>query len=86
MKQLALVLLWSIAFGSGASAQPTPERTYRVGVISISSSSIELFRRFAVPELAKRGFVEGPQSHARDAVRRATRHSGACKRSGRHQA
>ena len=59
MKQLALVLLWSIAFGSAASAQPTPERTYRVGVISISASSIELFRRFAVPELAKRGFVEG---------------------------
>src|SRR6202047_2037867 len=59
MKQLALVLLWSIAFGSAASAQPTPERAYRVGVISISASSIELFRRFAVPELAKRGFVEG---------------------------
>jgi putative ABC transport system substrate-binding protein len=59
MKQLALVLLWSIAFGSAASAQPTPERTYRVGVISISAGSIELFRRFAVPELAKRGFVEG---------------------------
>ena len=59
MKQLALVLLWSIAFGSAASAQPTPERTYRVGVISISASSIELFRRFTVPELAKRGFVEG---------------------------
>ena len=59
MKQLALVLLWSIAFGSAASAQPTPERTYRVGFISISASSIELFRRFAVPELAKRGFVEG---------------------------
>src|SRR5579859_233995 len=59
MKQLALVLLWSIAFGSAASAQPTPERTYRVGVISTSTTSIELFRRFAVPELAKRGFVEG---------------------------
>jgi hypothetical protein len=59
MKQFALVLLWSIAFGSAASAQPTPERTYRVGVISISAGSIELFRRFAVPELAKRGFVEG---------------------------
>jgi putative tryptophan/tyrosine transport system substrate-binding protein len=59
MKQLALVLLWSIAFGSAASAQPTPERTYRVGVISTSATSIELFRRFAVPELAKRGFVEG---------------------------
>jgi hypothetical protein len=59
MKQLALVLLWSIAFGSAASAQPTPERTFRVGVISISASSIELFRRFGVPELEKRGFVEG---------------------------
>jgi putative tryptophan/tyrosine transport system substrate-binding protein len=59
MKQLALVLLWSVAFGSAASAQPTPERTYRVGVISISAGSIELFRRFGVPELAKRGFVEG---------------------------
>jgi len=59
MKQFALVLLWSIAFGSAASAQPPPEHTYRVGVISISVSSIELFRRFAVPELARRGFVEG---------------------------
>jgi putative tryptophan/tyrosine transport system substrate-binding protein len=59
LKRLSLVLLWSIAFGSAASAQPTPERTYRVGVISISASSIELFRRFSVPELAKRGFVEG---------------------------
>ena len=59
MKRLALVLLWSIAFGSAASAQQTPERTYRVGVISLSASSIEQFRRFAVPELAKRGFVEG---------------------------
>ena len=58
MKQLALVLLWSIAFGSAASAQPTPERTYRVGFISTSTTSIELFRQFAVPELAKRGFVE----------------------------
>jgi hypothetical protein len=27
MKQLALVLLWSIAFGSAAVAQPTLERT-----------------------------------------------------------
>ena len=59
MKQFTLALLWSIAFGSAASAQPTQERTYRVGFISISVSSIELFRRFAVPELAKRGFVEG---------------------------
>jgi ABC-type uncharacterized transport system substrate-binding protein len=59
MKRLALVLLWSLALGSAASAQPTPERTYRVGVISTSATSIELFRRFAVPELAKRGFVEG---------------------------
>jgi putative tryptophan/tyrosine transport system substrate-binding protein len=59
MKRLALVLLWSIAFGSAASAQPTPQRTYRVGFISISAGSIELFRRFGVPELAKRGFVEG---------------------------
>ena len=59
MKQLALVLLWSIAFGSAASAQPTTQRTYRVGFISVSSGSIELFRRFGVPELAKRGFVEG---------------------------
>ena len=59
MKRLALVLLWSIAFGTAVSAQPTPERTYRVGFISISSGSIELFRWFGVPELAKRGFVEG---------------------------
>ena len=58
MKRRTLVLLWSIAFGSAASAQPTPERTSRVGFISISSGSIELFRRFGVPELAKRGFVE----------------------------
>jgi putative ABC transport system substrate-binding protein len=59
MKQLALVLLWSIAFGSAASAQPTPERTYRVGVISVSADSIERIHRLVVPELAKRGFVEG---------------------------
>src|SRR5205823_9875479 len=59
MKRFVLVLLWSIAFVSAASAQPMPERTYRVGVISVSAYSIERFHRFAVPELAKRGFVEG---------------------------
>ena len=59
MRRFVLVLLWSIAFVSAASAQPTPERTYRVGVISVSAYSIERFHRFAVPELAKRGFVEG---------------------------
>src|SRR5437868_12256332 len=59
MKRFVLVLLWSIAFVSAASAQPPPGRTYRVGVISVSAYSIERFHRFAVPELAKRGFVEG---------------------------
>jgi putative ABC transport system substrate-binding protein len=59
MKQLALVLLWLLPWGTALSAQPAPERTYRVGVISVSANSIERFHRFAVPELAKRGFVEG---------------------------
>jgi putative tryptophan/tyrosine transport system substrate-binding protein len=48
-----------LGFAHAASAQPTPDRTYRVGLISVSSNSIERLRRFAVPELAKRGFVEG---------------------------
>ena len=59
MRRLTLVLLWGIALGSAASSQPAPERTYRVGFISVSTGSIERFRPYAVPELAKRGFVEG---------------------------
>jgi putative tryptophan/tyrosine transport system substrate-binding protein len=59
MKQLALILLWSVAIGSATSAQPAPERAYRVGFISVNAGSIGQFRRFGVPELAKRGFVEG---------------------------
>jgi putative ABC transport system substrate-binding protein len=59
MERFVLVLLWFIAFVSAASAQPMPERTYRVGFISLSAASFERFHRLAVPELAKRGFVEG---------------------------
>ena len=59
MRRLALILLWWSACLHPASAQPAPERTYRVGVISVGENSIERFRRHALPELAGRGFVEG---------------------------
>jgi len=36
-----------------------PDKVHRVAVISFSASSIETFRSFVVPELAKLGFVEG---------------------------
>ena len=58
-RRTALVLLWSMAFAQSAPAQPAPERIYRVGLISVSVNSIERLRRYAVPELAQRGFVEG---------------------------
>jgi putative ABC transport system substrate-binding protein len=57
MRLMALALVPSLAFA--AVAQPAPDRTYRVGLISVSSNSIERLRRYAVPELAKNGFVEG---------------------------
>src|SRR3954471_11185935 len=41
------------------SSQPTPEHIYRLGFFSLSAGSFERFRTYAVPELAKRGFVEG---------------------------
>ena len=47
------------AFMEGVSAQPAPDRVYRVGFISVSQGSLESFRQDAVPELARRGFVEG---------------------------
>ena len=86
MKQFALVLLSSIAFGFAASAQPTPERTYRVGFISVSAGSIELFRRFGVPELAKRGFVEGRNLTLDARFAKPDHIPEFVKRSGRHQA
>src|SRR3954471_16398464 len=41
------------------SSQPTPEHIYRLGFFSLSAGSFERFRTYAVPELARRGFVEG---------------------------
>jgi len=59
MRRITLLLLWSIAYAPLVSAQPAPERVYRIALISVSESSFESFRRYALPELAKRGFVEG---------------------------
>jgi putative ABC transport system substrate-binding protein len=59
VKRPTLFLLWLIALGCAASSQPSPERGYRVALISISAGSIERLRRYLVPELAKHGFVEG---------------------------
>ena len=59
MRRLTLVLLWGIALGCAAFSQPAPERIYRLGFISVSTGSFERFRTYAVPELARRGFVDG---------------------------
>src|SRR3954453_15815746 len=57
-RHFVMALLCWAAFMEGVSAQPAPDRVYRVGFIS-SQGSLESFRQDAVPELAKRGFVEG---------------------------
>ena len=55
---LALVALCWISGVLPVSAQ-TEQRVYRVGLISPSEGSIGRLRRYILPELAKRGFVEG---------------------------
>jgi putative ABC transport system substrate-binding protein len=58
MKQtLVLALLW--AFLGGSAVAQEPGRTYRLGVISPSENSLALIRLHTLPELARRGFVEG---------------------------
>jgi putative ABC transport system substrate-binding protein len=43
---------------SGASAQETG-RTYRLGILTVTTRSLEAFRDITLAELAKYGFVEG---------------------------
>jgi putative tryptophan/tyrosine transport system substrate-binding protein len=40
-------------------AAQEPGRIYRVAILSINQTSIDLMRQFTLPELAKAGFVEG---------------------------
>ena len=58
-RHFVMALLCWAAFMEGVSAQPAPDRVYRVGFISVSQGSLESFRQDAMPELARRGFVEG---------------------------
>ena len=46
------------AFAAAAHAQE-PGRTYRLGHLALSNDSLEVTRRAALPELARRGFSEG---------------------------
>ena len=43
---------------ASASAQ-TPGRLYRIAFITPSDATVENFRKFQLPELARFGFVEG---------------------------
>ena len=55
MKRRALLSLLTLA-AAPALAQ---ERIFRLGMLSTGPGSISAFRRWALPELAKQGFVEG---------------------------
>ena len=66
------LLCWA-AFMEGVSAQPAPDRVFRVGFISVSQGSLESFRQYAMPELARRGFVEGETCSSKHALASRTR-------------
>jgi putative tryptophan/tyrosine transport system substrate-binding protein len=58
MRRLVVIIA---ALGFSLAGAPAQEagRTYRIGVISPSESSVALIRRVVIPELAREGFVEG---------------------------
>src|SRR5688572_28408511 len=58
MRQLLGLMILCIQLGGSESAQE-PSRSYRIRVIAPSEGSIALIRQHTLPELARRGFVEG---------------------------
>jgi putative ABC transport system substrate-binding protein len=52
-------MVWlGLALAAPALAQE-PGRIYRVGILAINQTSVELMRQYTLPELAKAGFIEG---------------------------
>jgi putative ABC transport system substrate-binding protein len=56
-RQFSLAVL-GVLLPASVSAQ-TPDRLYRIALITPSEATVEMIRKFQLPELARFGFVEG---------------------------
>ena len=84
-RQFLLAVACSTLPPSWASAQ-TPDRDYRIAVISPSEAAVESIRSLQLPELARLELRCGPQPDIDDARERVGAHAGAGARGDRHQA
>ena len=57
-RQFLLAVPGGALLVTSASAQ-TPGRLYRIALVTPSEATVEMMRKFQLPELARFGFVEG---------------------------
>ncbi len=59
MRSAPRSLVWLCLMLWLAVMAQVPGRIYRVGILSINNTSVELMRQYTLPEMARNGFVEG---------------------------
>jgi putative tryptophan/tyrosine transport system substrate-binding protein len=56
---MKLLLAMAVVVAAGSATAQEPTHVFRLGIIAPSETSISLIRQHTLPELARRGFIEG---------------------------